>query len=137
MMLEARTTKPLDFHECLSLLQDAQWGRLVYTHQVLPCVLPTKFHMREGRIVLRIGEHSRLTTAADNTVVSFEADEFDPETGLGWWVTVTGHARVTDNDSDTTTLSAPAAPSPPGHEPANPAVVINTEIVAGYRGQLL
>ncbi|MEU3249891.1 pyridoxamine 5'-phosphate oxidase family protein [Streptomyces sp. NPDC006997] len=90
--------RALDQQECLRLLAKAPVGRIVYTRQALPAVLPVNFSLdTDGSVVLRTAPGSDLVRAVDGVVVAFEVDDFDAETQSGWSVVVTGRADlVTD-----------------------------------------
>jgi len=83
--------------ECVDLLASTSIGRIVFTDRALPAVQPVNFVLDGENVVIRTGLGTRLAAAAHNTVVAFEADEFDEAGRTGWSVTVIGHARaVTD-----------------------------------------
>ncbi|MBU3869115.1 pyridoxamine 5'-phosphate oxidase family protein [Streptomyces sp. 4503] len=88
----------LDRQECLRLLAKVPVGRVVYTRQALPAVLPVNFFLDTGSsVLLRTSAGSGLVRAIDGVVVAFEADDFDAATRSGWSVVVTGRATgVTD-----------------------------------------
>ncbi|MFE3651341.1 pyridoxamine 5'-phosphate oxidase family protein [Streptomyces sp. NPDC059152] len=88
----------LDLAECLRLLTLVPIGRIVYTHDALPAVLPVNFSLdQDHAVVFRTSAQSRVALAVDSAVVAFEADWFDEATQSGWSVVVTGCAlRVTD-----------------------------------------
>ncbi|WP_369029776.1 pyridoxamine 5'-phosphate oxidase family protein [Streptomyces adonidis] len=90
--------RELDRQECLSRLAEAPVGRIVYTRQALPAVLPVNFSLeRDGAIVVRTSAVSDLVSAVDGAVVAFEADAVDVTTQSGWSVVVMGPAAlVTD-----------------------------------------
>ncbi|MFF4585365.1 pyridoxamine 5'-phosphate oxidase family protein [Streptomyces sp. NPDC001388] len=90
--------RALDRHECLRLMAGVQVGRIVYTRQALPAVLPVNFRLdHDGAVLVRTSASSELVSAVDGAVVAFEADEVDAATHSGWSVVVTGPAAlVTD-----------------------------------------
>ncbi|WP_105967647.1 pyridoxamine 5'-phosphate oxidase family protein [Streptomyces geranii] len=90
--------RELDRQECLSLLAEAPVGRIVYTRQALPAVLPVNFGLdRDGAVLVRTAASSELVSAVDGAVVAFEADAVDVTTQSGWSVVVMGPAAlVTD-----------------------------------------
>ena len=74
-------------------------GRLVFTEDALPAVQPVNFRMWRDNVVIRVAGGAKLSAAARNFVVAFQADELDPDLRTGWSVTVVGHAqRITDVD---------------------------------------
>jgi nitroimidazol reductase NimA-like FMN-containing flavoprotein (pyridoxamine 5'-phosphate oxidase superfamily) len=99
--------RALDQEECLRLLAKVPVGRVVYTRQALPAVLPVNFRLDASpagpggppgdpgsSVVLCTSPGSGLVRAIDGVVVAFEADDFDEVTRSGWSVVVTGHAGV-------------------------------------------
>ncbi|MEU6284797.1 pyridoxamine 5'-phosphate oxidase family protein [Streptomyces sp. NPDC047028] len=97
-MLHEDGFRALGRHECLRLLAKVPVGRVVYTLQALPAVLPVNFSLdSDSSVLLRTSAHSELVRAVDGAVVAFEADDFDAPTRSGWSVVVTGRATmVTD-----------------------------------------
>ncbi|WP_112471129.1 pyridoxamine 5'-phosphate oxidase family protein [Streptomyces triticisoli] len=87
--------RALDRQECLRLLGKVPVGRVVYTRQALPAVLPVNFALdTDASVLVRTSARSDLVRAVDGVVVAFEADEFNTETRSGWSVVVTGQAHV-------------------------------------------
>ena len=80
--------------ECLRLLGTVQLGRIAYTDQALPAVVPVNFVLHKGSIVFRTGEGGKLAAAVRNAVVAFEVDDLDADARTGWSVTAVGYARV-------------------------------------------
>ncbi len=79
-------------------------GRVVYTRQALPAVLPLNFSLdTDSSVVLRTSVSSDLVRAIDGVVVAFEADEFDAASRSGWSVVVTGRATGGDGSRRTRT----------------------------------
>ncbi|MGW2639934.1 pyridoxamine 5'-phosphate oxidase family protein [Streptomyces sp. NPDC001348] len=97
-MLQDDAFRALDRQECLRLLAKVPVGRVVFTRQALPAVLPINFSLDEdASVLLFTSAGSDLVRAIDGVVVAFEADEFDADTRSGWSVIVTGRATlVTD-----------------------------------------
>ena len=91
----------LDREECLRLLASVPVGRLVFTLAGMPAVQPVNFVVDGERILFRTREGSKLVAIRAGTVVAFETDEIDPETGSGWSVTITGEARILDEPEAT------------------------------------
>lgn len=70
-------------------------GRVVYTRQALPAVLPINFSLdTDASVLLCTSPGSDLVRAIDGVVVAFEADKFNAATRSGWSVVVTGRAGV-------------------------------------------
>ncbi|TWV31263.1 pyridoxamine 5'-phosphate oxidase family protein [Streptomyces misionensis] len=100
-MLQNDGFRALDRQMCLRLLARVPVGRVVYTKQALPAVLPVNFCLdADSSVLLRTSAGSDLVRAIDGAVVAFEADEFDAATRSGWSVVVTGRAcLLTDADA--------------------------------------
>ncbi|MEV6837821.1 pyridoxamine 5'-phosphate oxidase family protein [Streptomyces sp. NPDC051133] len=87
--------RPLDRQACLWLLGKVPVGRVVYTEQALPAVLPVDFRLgSDCSVLVRTSAGSQLARAADGAVVAFEADAFDMPGRSGWSVVVTGRAEL-------------------------------------------
>ena len=90
--------RELDPQVCLRLLGEVSIGRIVYTDQALPAVLPVNFSLdQDFSVVLCTSAASRVARAVGQAVVAFEVDRFDEAAGTGWSVVVMGPAvLVTD-----------------------------------------
>lgn len=105
-MLENDALRILDRMECLRLLANVPLGRVVYTRQALPAVLPVNFFLDEDdSVLLYTSAVSDLVQAIDGAVVAFEADEFTVATRSGWSVVVTGRAGVVAEPAEHERLS--------------------------------
>ncbi|HET9257501.1 MAG TPA: pyridoxamine 5'-phosphate oxidase family protein [Pseudonocardiaceae bacterium] len=131
-MHDSGGSEVLHSQECLRLLATVPIGRVVFTDQALPGVLPVAFLLHDGMIVLRTRDGSKLSAKARDTVVAFEADEFDIETRTGWSVTVIGHARHIRNGSGLAELRA-LEESPRASGRGEHLIGISAEIVNGFR----
>ncbi|CAL9342544.1 putative protein [Streptomyces sp. enrichment culture] len=123
--------RALDRQECLRLLAKVPVGRVVYTRQALPAVLPINFALdTDASVLLRTSPDADLVRAIDGVVVAFEADEFDAATQSGWSVVVTGRATVvTDPDEHERLSQAGPTSWMPLHDPV--FVRIESEMVTG------
>ncbi|MGY0071394.1 pyridoxamine 5'-phosphate oxidase family protein [Streptomyces sp. QTS137] len=93
--------RALDRQECLRLLAGVPVGRVVYTRQALPAVLPINFSLdTDGSVLLCTSRDSDLVRAIDGVVVAFEADGFRPERRSGWSVVITGRAAVVTDPAE-------------------------------------
>ncbi|QOV34045.1 pyridoxamine 5'-phosphate oxidase family protein [Streptomyces ferrugineus] len=98
--------RALDRQECLRLLAKVPVGRIVYTRQALPAVLPVNFSLdTDSAVLLRSTASSDLVRATDGSVVAFEADDFDAVRCSGWSVVVTGRATVVTDPAEHERLS--------------------------------
>ncbi|AWK12382.1 pyridoxamine 5'-phosphate oxidase [Streptomyces spongiicola] len=96
----------LDRRECLRLLAEVPVGRVVYTRQALPAVLPVNFRLdADASVLMCTSPASDLVRAVDGAVVAFEADEFDAATRSGWSVVVTGLATLVTDPAEHERLS--------------------------------
>jgi nitroimidazol reductase NimA-like FMN-containing flavoprotein (pyridoxamine 5'-phosphate oxidase superfamily) len=130
-MLQNYGFRSLDRQECLRLLAKVPVGRLVYTQQALPAVLPLNFSLdTDASVILCTSAGSDLVRAVDGVVVAFEADEFTAATRSGWSVVVTGRARVVTDPAEHERLSRTA---PGSWMPLHHAVFvrITSELVSG------
>lgn len=130
-MSQEDTFHELDRQECLRLLAKVPVGRVVYTRQALPAVLPVNFCLdTDGSVLLCTSSDSELVRAIDRVVVAFEADEFDAETRSGWSVVVTGRATVVTERAEHERL---AQVGPTSWMPLRSAVFvrIESEMVTG------
>ncbi|GAA0405104.1 pyridoxamine 5'-phosphate oxidase family protein [Microbispora corallina] len=132
MKLDATGLEILAPEECLDLLASTPIGRIVFTDRALPAVQPVNFCLDDGTIVIRTAIGSKLAAAARNTVVAFEADEFDPATRTGWSVTAVGHARAASEPAEIERLAAlPLTPWAPGSH--DHFIVMTPEQISGRR----
>ncbi|MFD7406801.1 pyridoxamine 5'-phosphate oxidase family protein [Streptomyces sp. NPDC059866] len=100
-MFQTDGFRALDRQECLRLLAKVPVGRVVYTRQALPAVLPINFSLGpDASVLLCTSPASDLVDAIDGVVVAFETDEFDAATRSGWSVVVTGRATVVTDPAE-------------------------------------
>ena len=86
----------LDTQQCLALMAGMTVGRVVYTHNAMPAVLPVPFRIDpDGAVVLAAGPGAELVQAVDGAVIAFETGEVSGADGSGWSVTVLGRASFT------------------------------------------
>ncbi|WP_218021044.1 pyridoxamine 5'-phosphate oxidase family protein [Nocardia crassostreae] len=91
----ALAARALPDAECLQLLRQARFGRIVYSRHALPAIRPVNHFMDDEMIV--VGTGVGVGIPAYQQVVAYEADCLDQETQQGWCVIVTGTAeQVTD-----------------------------------------
>jgi len=80
--------------ECLSALRETTLGRLAISQGALPLILPVNYAMENANIIFRTNQGGLLDRTCRNTVVAFEIDAYDAETGSGWSVVAVGVANV-------------------------------------------
>jgi nitroimidazol reductase NimA-like FMN-containing flavoprotein (pyridoxamine 5'-phosphate oxidase superfamily) len=121
-----------DREHCLALVASVPVGRVVYTDQALPAVMPMNFLLDGDQIVIHTASDSALAAAIRNAVVAFQADHVDPATDTGWSITITGQARLVDDAEETARLAR--LPLRPWVPAANGQFIrISTRRVTGRR----
>lgn len=92
---ERREVVELSRAQALGLLAGTPMGRVVYTRHALPAIRPVNHLVDEdGSIVFRTRQGSPIVPGRSPVVVTYGADEIDPDRRIGWSVSVTGLARV-------------------------------------------
>jgi nitroimidazol reductase NimA-like FMN-containing flavoprotein (pyridoxamine 5'-phosphate oxidase superfamily) len=130
-MFQDDAFRTLDRQECLRLLAKVPLGRVVYTRQALPAVLPINFSLdTDASVLLCTSAGSDLVRAIDGVVVAFEADEFTAATRSGWSVVVTGRVTVVTDPAEHERLTQTG---PDSWMPLRDAVFvrIDSEMVTG------
>ncbi|MFF9819100.1 pyridoxamine 5'-phosphate oxidase family protein [Streptomyces sp. NPDC014006] len=133
-MLKNGDFHALDRQTCLRLLADVPVGRIVYTKQALPAVLPVNFCLdTDFSVVLLTSGGSDLVRAVDGAVVAFEADAFDTIARSGWGVVVTGRATLVTDAAEHARLARCGLDSwmPSGRD--GKFVRIESDVVTGRR----
>jgi uncharacterized protein len=129
--------RELERQECLRLMAKVPVGRIVYTRQALPAVLPVNFSLdRDGAVLLRTSATSELVRAIDGAVVAFETDDVDAARHSGWSVVVTGTATVVTDPAEHERLArtGPVSWVPAPQEifvRVEPELVTGRELVGG------
>jgi hypothetical protein len=94
---DALAARALPDAECLRLLTQVRFGRIVYSRYASPTIRPVNHVVDEEMIV--VGPGLGVGIPPYQQVVTYEADTLDPDTQQGWCVIVTGTAEpVTDPD---------------------------------------
>jgi nitroimidazol reductase NimA-like FMN-containing flavoprotein (pyridoxamine 5'-phosphate oxidase superfamily) len=115
MTYAVRSLELLSHRECLQRLNAAHVGRVVFTVDALPAVVPVTFAVQDDAVVLCTQADTRLAAAADGSVLAFEIDELDPASRTGWSVVVTGVAEVVAQPLTRARIHSSVAPWAPGH----------------------
>ena len=97
MKADRDDTRALLPEQCFAFMASVPIGRVVYTDQALPAVMPMNFVLDRDMVTIHTGSGSALSAAIRNAVVAFQTDDFDPVTMTGWSVTITGRARLVDD----------------------------------------
>jgi nitroimidazol reductase NimA-like FMN-containing flavoprotein (pyridoxamine 5'-phosphate oxidase superfamily) len=90
----------LDEQECRVLLGSATFGRLAFTQDALPMILPSHFRIRGDEVVVTSVAASPIASARNGHVVVFEVDAYEPATREGWSVSVIGPSRLVVDPSE-------------------------------------
>lgn len=99
------TDRPLDHAgveilshaECLRLLFGQRIGRVAFVEDGELTVLPVRYLLHDGKVVLRSAVGAKLDAAVRQAAVAFEVDSWDEAQRTGWSVLVHGTAhQVTD-----------------------------------------
>ncbi|MFE6828456.1 pyridoxamine 5'-phosphate oxidase family protein [Streptomyces sp. NPDC057690] len=130
--------RELDRQECLGRLVTVPVGRIVYTRQALPAVLPVNFRLdHDSAVLVRTSASSHLVSAIDGAVVAFEADEVDADAHSGWSVVVMGSAALVTDPAEHARLlrTGPMSWAPAPHEVfvrIAPESVTGRELMGGH-----
>jgi nitroimidazol reductase NimA-like FMN-containing flavoprotein (pyridoxamine 5'-phosphate oxidase superfamily) len=132
MKLDQGGLEILDPEESLTKLATTPLGRIVFTDRALPAVQPVNYILADGDVIIRTSLTSRLATAARDTVVAFEIDDFDATARTGWSVVVIGKARTVTDPAELAALRAlPLQPWAPGER--GYYIRVHPEIITGRR----
>jgi nitroimidazol reductase NimA-like FMN-containing flavoprotein (pyridoxamine 5'-phosphate oxidase superfamily) len=128
-----RQMRPMTRQQALNKLAGATYGRVVFTQHAMPAIRPVNHLLHDGHIIIRSHDGSAITGRAGHgrgTVVVYEADEIDPRTRTGWSVTVTGVARMVEDQALIARYQKILHPWVAGT--MNTVISIDTEIVIGF-----
>lgn len=108
----ARVVSRLEVDDCHLLMASVPIGRVAFVVSGPPLVLPVNFALMGREIVIRTAAMSPLAEMARaGRLVSFEVDEIDERSQLGWSVLCQGPAMLSDeegsNDHHALDLIAP------------------------------
>jgi len=93
-MLFGPSPQALSEIECWRLLGAGGIGRLAVTIGALPRIVPVRYALDSGQILLCLGDQAELTDAVNNTVVAFAADSLTDDNRHGWFVEINGVAEL-------------------------------------------
>ena len=79
------------------LLAGGEVGRIGITIGALPAIFPVNYRVIDGAIVFRTAPGSKMSAAAQGTVVAFEVDDYQVADHSGWSVLAVGRAEVVDD----------------------------------------
>ena len=87
----------IDDDRCIELMASTPIGRIAFTVDGHPMVVPVNFKWYEDSIVFRTLEGQKLDAAAEGQTVCFEIDHWDPRDESGWSIAIVGKAREVTN----------------------------------------
>ena len=90
--------RDLDDKECWELVETRPVGRIAYTDQTGPMLLPVNFAVDAGTVLFRVSAYSPLGRYLPGRSVAFETDEIDEYTRSGWSVVVRGRVEEAELD---------------------------------------
>lgn len=94
----------LTVEQCWDLLGSEVVGRLAVAPGGRPDIFPINYLARNGTILIKTGEGSKLVSVAVNQAVAFEIDGYEPDNNHAWSVVVVGTARMIELDDETVAL---------------------------------
>jgi hypothetical protein len=131
---EDRFSETLDEAQCRRLLTTMTIGRLGFTEDALPAILPVAFTLQRGHVLIAVRHDSSVVNAVRRSVVAFQVDEYDPETRNGWSVTVVGPSRIISDPRELAPQGrVPVPVSSPVPDPARCYVAVQLGLVRGWR----
>ncbi|MBB1510252.1 pyridoxamine 5'-phosphate oxidase family protein [Tessaracoccus sp. MC1756] len=86
----------LDGDECWALLSETVIGRIAWQGDDGIIVVPVNYQVVDRTIIFHTDTDSSLAKLADGRKVSFQVDEIDPDSAIGWSVLVQGTAGAAD-----------------------------------------
>lgn len=99
-----RRVEDLAEAECRRLLGTTDLGRLGFSHGALPAILPVRFALEDGHVVIPARRSSAIVSAVRGAVVVFAVDSYDAGTRTGWGVTLVGPTRVVQHPEEIAAL---------------------------------
>lgn len=121
----------LSREDCLDLLASEPVGWLAYCERGEPRIVPVNFAVDTDQVLIRTGYGSKLAAAAHSQVMTFAVGSTDLARRTGWSVTVSGQARVIEDDLEVGVGPARLSPWAPGQKELVIAVPISE--VSGRR----
>ena len=87
----------IDEADCIELMSSTPIGRIGFTVDGHPMVVPVNFAWHDDGIVFRTLEGQKLDAAAEGQTVCFQIDSWSREDRSGWSIVVVGRAREVTN----------------------------------------
>lgn len=86
----------LEPDECWALLGETEIGRVAWQGSDGIVVVPVNYQLSGRTVVFHTAPESSLARLADGTAVSFQVDEIDRDSAIGWSVLLHGSAGPAD-----------------------------------------
>lgn len=86
------SVEKLSTNQCWELLRSAEVGRLAVIVDDHPEIFPVNYAVDQNTIIFRSARGTKVNSALGDAPVAFEADGYDPATGLVWSVVIKGQA---------------------------------------------
>jgi nitroimidazol reductase NimA-like FMN-containing flavoprotein (pyridoxamine 5'-phosphate oxidase superfamily) len=97
---------------CREHLGRASIGRVGWSNDRGPQILPVTYLLHDNNIVFRTDPHGPLASLQGGEPIVFEVDDFDATTRCGWSVVVRGRAYSTQRSPRATQLWGESDPVP-------------------------
>ncbi len=120
----------VDEAECWELLRSRKVGRVAYTDERGPMVVPITFAVGEDSVLFRVAPYSEVARQLPGARVALEVDDIDYDTRSGWSVVIRGSVEAVDTED----LPAPEArptPWPEGQRTLH--LRLTSQVVTGRR----
>jgi nitroimidazol reductase NimA-like FMN-containing flavoprotein (pyridoxamine 5'-phosphate oxidase superfamily) len=118
--------------EARVLLSTGEVGRVGITIGALPAIFPVSYCVVDGSIFFRTSEGSKMTAAANGSVVAFEVDDYQLDDRSGWSVLAIGTAELVEGPAaELEVLDGDLTPLVDGRRPA--LVRIEPTFLSGRR----
>jgi uncharacterized protein len=82
--------------ECFELLAAHEVGRVAFSDDLGPVVVPVNYSLDRDTILIQVSPHSTLARHLRDAPAAFQIDDYDDFNQSGWSVLVRGHARYVD-----------------------------------------
>lgn len=122
----------IDRVECLELLSAVSVGRVGYTTDDGPRILPVNFSLVDQQVVFRTSAFGEIARHALDRPVAFEVDDVDNFFQEGWSVLVTGRGELL-TESELRRLQLGSAPEPWAEGPRTLFLKITSDGLSGRR----
>ncbi len=107
-------------------------GRVGFSLDGVPIILPVNYGMVDGDVVVRTGEGVKLLSAIDRSIVAFEVDAVDLDEMVAWSVLVRGLCTEMAEPDDVEAARR-ATPAPLVSDPGDRYLRIRTGVLTGRR----